>query len=541
MNFSKLQCAVKRIEQTIGGMKFAVILILLFTAFMIVGTFVESYHGADFAQRLIYKKWPFIAVQVLMFLSICYAAFLRLPPKKRLYGFYTIHSGLVVIAAGATITYIAGIDGSILLHPNEPNRRIVLNQDILRISFPEEGLQVTRDLPFTALPYNMGENYEGVEFVTYFPYSADRLEWRPNLRNFPENQSIHSSQYLLGNDQLSEEFTLSLHPEAFGFESSKTLGPLSIHYLPEALAPCFLGEAPLGLIAWNAREQTCFPLKERDIRKPAQVDPESFKFSFRGQELEFYPELSPWPLDNELRPMTQSEIRLFNLNLFMDRPHLFLFGRAVAYYDDHTQTWGGGELPELYSQVELPWMGLKVHLLHHEERLRPEMIPHYMRPIMESGSLVAGNQQALKVRVDGQEFWATDRRPLHLMIRGRRAMIEVGKKSLFLPFEFVLTEFVMDKDPGTRNPASFESYVRLFTGEGPKDHHIYMNNPLKYRGFTFYQASYSENADGSFSSTLSANVDQGRPFKYGGSLLVVLGSIWHYFLNKKRVRRKRED
>ena len=68
-----------------------------------------------------------------------------------------------------------------------------------------------------------------------------------------------------------------------------------------------------------------------------------------------------------------------------------------------------------------------------------------------------------------------------------------------------------------------------------------MNNPLKYDGFTFYQASYSQDPEtGAYSSTLSVNVDQGRPIKYLGSLLLVFGSIWHYTLNR-RSRKKEND
>jgi len=96
----------------------------------------------------------------------------------------------------------------------------------------------------------------------------------------------------------------------------------------------------------------------------------------------------------------------------------------------------------------------------------------------------------------------------------------------------------MDKDPGTNNPASYESFVRLFSEEGPSDHHVFMNNPLKYNGFTFYQASYSQDQQGNYSSTLTANVDQGRPLKYLGSLFLVFGAIWHYFLNRKRWKKK---
>ena len=57
-------------------------------------------------------------------------------------------------------------------------------------------------------------------------------------------------------------------------------------------------------------------------------------------------------------------------------------------------------------------------------------------------------------------------------------------------------------------------------------------------GFTFYQASYSQDRQGNYISTLSVNVDPGRPFKYAGSLMLVFGSMWHYFLNYRKRKEK---
>lgn len=127
---------------------------------------------------------------------------------------------------------------------------------------------------------------------------------------------------------------------------------------------------------------------------------------------------------------------------------------------------------------------------------------------------------------------------MQLLINGKKVVFYLQKESLTLPFELVLTRFKMDTDPGTTRAASYESFVRLFSNDGPSDHHIFMNNPLKVQGFTFYQASYSQDRQGNYSSTLSVNVDPGRPFKYAGSLMLVFGSMWHYWLNYRKKKKK---
>jgi len=103
-----------------------------------------------------------------------------------------------------------------------------------------------------------------------------------------------------------------------------------------------------------------------------------------------------------------------------------------------------------------------------------------------------------------------------------------------LPYTLRLTEFILKHDPGTQNPASYESFVTVANENNPlSNHHIYMNHPLKYDHLTFYQASYFETEKG-HGSVLSVNYDPGRWIKYLGSLLLVFGAIWHFAFIKRK-------
>lgn len=65
----------------------------------------------------------------------------------------------------------------------------------------------------------------------------------------------------------------------------------------------------------------------------------------------------------------------------------------------------------------------------------------------------------------------------------------------YYPFSLTLKEFHHDIYPGTEIPKNFSSLVRLSDpGKNEsRDALIYMNNPLRYAGHTFYQASYGKN------------------------------------------------
>jgi hypothetical protein len=65
----------------------------------------------------------------------------------------------------------------------------------------------------------------------------------------------------------------------------------------------------------------------------------------------------------------------------------------------------------------------------------------------------------------------------------------------YQPFSLTLQKFAHDVYPGTDIPKNFSSRVRLHTTDGRVDREvlIYMNNPLRYAGLTFYQAGYENN------------------------------------------------
>jgi ResB-like family len=109
-----------------------------------------------------------------------------------------------------------------------------------------------------------------------------------------------------------------------------------------------------------------------------------------------------------------------------------------------------------------------------------------------------------------------------------------------LDFELKLDKFERDFEPGTEQPTKFVSQVRLSDSSQAvtaEPHTISMNEPLSHRGFTFYQMRYSEIQDpdtgqstGQFQSVLQVGSDPGRPIKYAGCLLLVLGIFTQFYM-----------
>lgn len=520
-----------RLEKSVASTKFAVVILLIFTLFMVAGTLCESYYGTEFSGRVIYKSPLFMGVQAVMLFSIFYALLHRLPFKKRLYGFYTVHTGLILLFCGSFITYYSGVDGQITLFPNEPSRTVTLPRDMLTIV--EEGKnKITYTLPRKAFPADLDVSRKEITLKRYLPFSEDQLEWQKH-----QDPPSSSSRYRLFNKNFSQELIMSHHPKAsVDFPPATKLGPLSVYYIPPAIAPCF---SKSQLILYNIKTKSCRTFEELSVPLKKTQSKKAFFVMGKGDSLyTFFPNQSPWPfaLDKEkkLNPVKSSPLRLFSKKIVetQEGPTLLLFGKNLSYRERGSEEWVVKSFEQ--KPIPLPWMNFAVELLDHKEKSYPKWIPHYQPPLQVNNKVVRGNQRALQIEIQGQPYWISSERPLGVRVGEQKYTFYLGHQTIELPFEVNLTRFKMTTDPGTQNPASYESFVNVFSRKGVFSHHIFMNNPLKFNYFTLYQASYFPLQKGGYGSVLSVNFDPGRFLKYIACILIVLGSLWHFYLRRRK-------
>jgi cytochrome c biogenesis protein ResB len=108
-----------------------------------------------------------------------------------------------------------------------------------------------------------------------------------------------------------------------------------------------------------------------------------------------------------------------------------------------------------------------------------------------------------------------------------------------LPFALSLDRFNIEYYPGSRDPKSYASKVSVRSRDGTpalQNVEISMNEPLHHEGITFYQASYEPGEPRPIVSIFSVNRDPGRQLKYWGSLLIVLGSAWLFWVKTRQAR-----
>jgi len=137
-----------------------------------------------------------------------------------------------------------------------------------------------------------------------------------------------------------------------------------------------------------------------------------------------------------------------------------------------------------------------------------------------------------------------------LMVEPVRQLVEVDGRSydigmrfkrVYKPYELSLIDFRHDKYPGTETPMNYSSDVRLVDKARGEDRQvrIYMNNPLRYRGETFYQSSFLQGDTG---TVLQVVKNPGWLLPYIACVIGALGLTIHFgsrlkgFLNKGRKR-----
>lgn len=124
---------------------------------------------------------------------------------------------------------------------------------------------------------------------------------------------------------------------------------------------------------------------------------------------------------------------------------------------------------------------------------------------------------------------------------GKTWTINLRFERSYKPFTLTLLDFSHDRYAGTNIPKNFSSRIRLTTPEGGENREvlIYMNNPLRYAGLTFYQASF----DGEHTTVLQVVRNPSWLMPYIACALMTLGLLIQFgihlvaFVNKRRPAR----
>ena len=127
--------------------------------------------------------------------------------------------------------------------------------------------------------------------------------------------------------------------------------------------------------------------------------------------------------------------------------------------------------------------------------------------------------------------------PQSFLHEGRKWTLSMRPRRTWLPYSLTLKKFRHDVYAGTDIPKNFSSLVHIAAPGEDRDVLIFMNQPLRYDGKAFYQASFGK---GDTLSILQVVENPGWLLPYISCVLVAAGLVLHFLLTLFRSLKRRQ-
>ncbi|MGD9634037.1 MAG: cytochrome c biogenesis protein CcsA [Pirellulales bacterium] len=133
----------------------------------------------------------------------------------------------------------------------------------------------------------------------------------------------------------------------------------------------------------------------------------------------------------------------------------------------------------------------------------------------------------------------TEEQPIQ--VDGHEYFVGLRFKRVYYPFTVALKDFRFDRYTGTNTAKNYSSQVQLTdpTQNVDREVLIWMNNPLRYAGLTFYQQNFDERTEQT--SVLQVVRNPGWMMPYVACMLVATGMLAHFGVVLVRFLRRREE
>lgn len=165
----------------------------------------------------------------------------------------------------------------------------------------------------------------------------------------------------------------------------------------------------------------------------------------------------------------------------------------------------------------------------HDDNIRN--VPYAVVEVLESGKSLG--RYLVSAMLRGQEVKAG----------GKTWTLSMRPERYYLPFTMKLVKATHDVYPGTDIPKDYRSRVRLNNPGKHEDREveIYMNQPLRYEGLTFYQSQMGQDQRNEKIKTSGLQVVSNPSWltPYAACLVVGLGMLWQFLWHLSKFFSKR--
>mgnify|MGYP002631593561 CR=1 FL=1 len=118
--------------------------------------------------------------------------------------------------------------------------------------------------------------------------------------------------------------------------------------------------------------------------------------------------------------------------------------------------------------------------------------------------------------------------PWVVTVAGQDYSIDLRHERYDVPFTITLDKFIRDLHPGMSMASNFESEVTKTEGGVSRPIKIRMNEPLRHKGYTFFQASFGSAADGRSQSVFAVVNNPADQWPKYACYVVAIGLTIHF-------------
>jgi hypothetical protein len=595
-SFSKI---FRSIFNFLSSLKLAVVVLLSLAYVLALGTIYESLYGTAIAKEKVYGTGWFTLILVLLGVNVLCAALSRWPWRRHHIGFVITHAGIITILIGSVMTQKLGIDGSIAVAEGETENRITLDDPLIQVAEPDLGLVETWKARFLGKPPRSDKPWEknlkdGARLVVdqFYPHAQGSIEVKPGSPSTNPALQVVLSGLPMGPGEVSQWLFLKQSEMA---QNSVQMGPARLSFVEEAILQnlgtqtsknekhklgiiklafnegktveidvqrALKGEMPIEGTAYRLKLLRYLPdahvVENKLVSASDQPNNPALEFKILGPEVDEmhvvfakYPDLEGIHGEKKqtvgvkalfLTPLTATSSSNAELYLAVNPKN------EILYRIRKKGVLGEVKKLKVGEEVATGWMTIQFKVADYISDAVASV--SYSKVNVPQGKS-EGPPPAIHLKIEKEgktvDTWLQQGDVTQLVLQGNPYLIRYGLRAYPLGFSMKLKKFEIGRYAGTNSPSSFESSVEVSNPKAGENFEtkIYMNNPLHYKGFTFYQASYQEGEGGPNVSILSVASDPGTPIKYAGSILMVSGIILMFWFKplfvKKRLAAKKKE
>lgn len=465
-----------RLKKILVSTRTMTVLLLVYGISMAVATFVENDYDTPTAKTLIYNSTWF---EILMlWLIVLFAANIktyRLTRREK-WPLLVFHLAFIFMFIGGAITRYVSFEGQMPIKERQTTNEIISDLTYFQLDVSDG----KKTLRYDKYPYLM----------SYF--NAKDTRW-PFKRTFKQDYqfdnkviSLKTLDYIpLAKDSVQ---TTESGRKMLNIVSIDQGGRLN-HYIPEGEIKNIDGV----MFSFNHPVQGAVQLTEKDGIMMIAFPMDGQYMSMEGQQMgvvtdsALLAQHSGKMKANASAPLNHRALyTLNNTNFIIPKS---AFKGKIVYYN--------GDKNDPVDKNLLGAIQLEVNSGSESDTL-----------LIKGGKGVTGFYQTIR-------------------INGLNVSLGFGSKILYTDFSLRCDDFLLDRYPGSNNPSSYESKITVIDGGTEKQHRIYMNHVMDYRGYRFFQASYFPDETGTI---LSVNADRwGTNITYFGYFLLFTGLFFTLF------------